>query len=121
MSGKVNSCMPTTNQIPWLCRVVLWLWIAATGFLSLPTFAYDGQGQLQAGTKISYDNSRMAIVDYDEVAARTSNECQNQPVDTRTPFINFANFLAAEETTLNFSQPTCHPSLDYAVQSQKPV
>jgi hypothetical protein len=100
MSGNVNSWMTAAIQIRWLCRVVLWLWIAAMGFLSLPAFAYDGQGQLQAGTKISYDNSRLATVDYDGVAVLTSNECRNQPADTRTPFIKFAKFLAAEETPL---------------------
>lgn len=101
--------MTTTTQFRWLYRVVLWLWIAAMGFLSLPTFAYDGQGELQAKTKISYDNSRLAAVDYDGAAVLASNERWNQPADTRTSFFNFAALLAAEGGALRFSQTTASP------------
>jgi len=66
------------------------------GFLSLPTFAYDGQGQLHAGTKISYDGSCLTAIDYDGVAVLAADECRNHPANARPPFAAFTEFLAAD-------------------------
>jgi len=68
------------------------------GFLSLPTFAYYGQGDLQARTKIDYDNSRLAAVYYDGPAVYVWNQSCNLAVCDRALFAKFTKFLAADAT-----------------------
>jgi len=88
--------MTTTTQSRWLWRVVLWIWLAAIGFLTLPTFGYDGQVQSQTGTKVAYDDGSLTTAEYGGVAVSSAQEHANDLAGTRTSFAVFTNFLAAE-------------------------
>ncbi len=88
--------MTTTVQFHWLWRVVLGIWLAAIGFSTLPTFAYDSQVQSHTGTKLGYDDGSATTAEYGGVAVSSVYEHASDLGGTRTPFAVFAKFLAAE-------------------------
>ena len=99
----------------------LWLLVAILGVLSVsahdrgaaplgPTTDYDGQTCVKTVCDetwllaLDYDSTsirsiasgKSSVFGYDGVAVLATNECRNQPADTRKPFINFAKLLAAD-------------------------
>jgi len=83
--------------------VSLWIWLFFVVFAPKASFAYD----YQCGGSKSYDDAIKTISGYDRAAVFATNERGCNSVGTRTPFINFFNFLAAEtidSAAVRFSQ-----------------
>ena len=105
-----------------LTRSIWFVWLlgAILGVLSVsargrdaaphgPTTDYDGQTYAKTvcvetwRLALDYDSTSIrsiasgnsSVFGYDGVAVLIANECRNQPADTRTPFVDFAKFLAA--------------------------
>ncbi len=88
--------MTTTIEFHWFWRVALWIWIAANGFLTLPTFAYDCQSRPEVEAKINYDDSCQIAIDYDRAALLAADENGERLDKEHAIFAVFVKFLAAE-------------------------